>query len=164
MEIRRYLDEVLARYKLEPSLKDVYVEGPQDSSFLRWFFSKIGRNDIHVYQIQTVEIPESFFQNSTLQKESNHDQVVLLSEMLAECFSRIKIPVRCIVDADYDRHLKRCKQNYILLYTDFTSMQMYLFNESIVGKTRNIIVPSFPISAVSLLDQLVDVLKELFLI
>lgn len=164
MEIRRRLDEVLARYVLEPSLKDVYVEGHLDSSFLKWFFGKIGKSNVHIYEIQTVDIPESSFQNSVFRKDSNHDMIILLSEILANHFNRVELPVRCIADADYDRHLMRCKQNHILLYTDFTSMQMYLFNESCVLKTISFMVPAFPISAVVLLSQLINVLQELFLI
>ena len=164
MEIRRQLDEVLARYKLEPSLKDVYVEGHLDASFMKWFFEKIRKNNVHIYEIQTIDIPVSLFKNSRFKKDSNHDMIILLSEILDNHFHQAQIHVRCIADADYDRHLKRCICNRVLLYTEFTSMEMYLFNERCIGKTLNFMIAGFPLSAGDLLDQLADVLQELFLI
>lgn len=164
MEIRRRFDEILARYKLEPSLKDVYVEGMHDLCFLRWFLDKEGKTDVQVYQIQTVEIPEAMFKHSGRRQNSNRDQVILLSEALANHVGDLNLRARCVADADYDRYLNRCGCNPFLLYTDFTSMEMYLFSESCIRKTINFTAPSFPLQAKALLGQLSKALQDLFVI
>jgi hypothetical protein len=55
-EIRRTLDELVARYVLEPDLRDIYVEGKTDKLFLEWFLRNRGIEDIAVYEIETVDI------------------------------------------------------------------------------------------------------------
>jgi hypothetical protein len=163
IDIRRRLEEILARYELEPSLKDLYVEGSNDCSLVRWFLQKKGKRDIHVYQIDTVELPSNLFQKSKLNEGSNHNKIILLSEILSGRFSSRKLKVRCIADADYDRYLKICRQNYLLDYTDYTCMEMYLFNNVCIGKFLNFVLSNFPISAQKLVLQLSTILQRIFL-
>ena len=48
---RRTIAELVARYELEPTLRDVYVEGRFDSAVLTWLFRERGCVDAVVYEI-----------------------------------------------------------------------------------------------------------------
>ena len=51
-EIRRTLDELVARYVLEPDLRDIYVEGKTDKLFLEWFLRiKFYYSEIYLWEI-----------------------------------------------------------------------------------------------------------------
>lgn len=56
-EKRRRLEELIARYELEPSLCDIYVEGLTDKFLIQWFLDKLGIDNYAIYEIDTVEIP-----------------------------------------------------------------------------------------------------------
>jgi len=55
---RRNIDELIARYKLEPELKDLYVEGNFDMKLFRKITRELNLN-VSVYTIDTVECPAS---------------------------------------------------------------------------------------------------------
>jgi hypothetical protein len=56
LPVKQRLVELVAKYKLEPSLRDLYVEGKGEICFLTWFFKKIAREDICIFPIDAVEI------------------------------------------------------------------------------------------------------------
>jgi hypothetical protein len=53
---RRTIEELIARYELEPTLRDIYVEGYTDALFFRWFLQKSNATNAIVYEIDCVEI------------------------------------------------------------------------------------------------------------
>lgn len=162
-EIKRRLDEIKALYSLEPSLRDLYVEGPTEVNIFRWFFEKNDRKDVHIYPIDVIEVPDSLLESANLTAHSNRNRVMLLAEELSKEFNKGKINVRCIADADYDRHLSRCRTNYILEYTDYTSTEMYFFNEKFISKFLNLVLHGFPLSPTTLLIDMSRVLQRIFL-
>lgn len=163
-EITRKLEEIKALYYLEPSLKDLYVEGTTDLNVLRWFFDKKRRKDVQVYPVDVIEIKDNIFQRANLSKHSNRNKVIVLAEELSKHFDKRKINVKCIVDADYDRYLGRCRDNYILEYTDYTSVEMYFFNDKFVSKFVDLVLHGFPVSPVRLMSYMKNVLQRIFLI
>lgn len=124
VQFRRKLDELKAMYSLEPSLRDFYVEGDNELYILRWFFDEKKIRNVQVYPVDLIELPDDAFERSSLSKHSNRNNVIVLAEELSTCFKDNTIKVKCIADADYDRHLGRCRSNYILEYTDYTSTEM----------------------------------------
>lgn len=164
IDIKQPLNEIRVQYQLEPSLKDVYVEGATDVSILRWFFDRKDKKDVHVYPIDIVEIPEEAYERSSLRAGSNRNKVIVLAEELSRDFDRKKIKVKCIADADYDRYLNRCRSNYILEYTDYTSIEMYFFNKPWLSKFVNIVLNGFTLSPAQLVRDLKNVLQRIFLI
>lgn len=163
-ETKRRLEEMKVLYYLEPSLKDLYVEGTTDLSILRWFFEKIRKKDVHIYSIDLVEVPDNVFEQANLSKHSNRNKVIVLAEELSKHFDQRRISAKCIADVDYDRHLGRCRNNYILEYTDYTSFEMYFFNNKYVGKFVDIVLHGFPVSSAILMRDMKNVLQRIFLI
>jgi len=162
--VKRELDEVLALYKLEPSLKDIYVEGVNDARILRWFLSKNGQHDITVYDIQLVDIPKNLFEGAGLNPDCTRNHVILLSEKLSHGLAGGRRGIRCIADVDFDRHLGACRKNDVLQYTDYTCMEMYLFNEKTLERFVNFVLGDFPESVPALVKNLKHVLERLFLL
>lgn len=161
---RRSLDEILVRYESHPTLKDLYVEGRQDHAIIKWFLDRNNRTDICVYDIDAVEIPKQCLRSLKLNEHSNRDKLIALSEVLSTKYNKRKIKVRCMADADFDRHLHTCRSNYILEYTDYTSMEIYFFKKSFIEKFLDLVLSGFPISPCVLLAEMSKTLPRIFLI
>jgi hypothetical protein len=161
---KRTIEELLARYELEPSLRDVYVEGDSDWRLIRWFLDRKGRTDIQVYKIGSVELSDELFRESGLNPKSNRDAVVLLATRLSECFGSQHLRVRCVADADFDRHVNQCRENGFLLYTDYTSMEMYLFKESCIAKFIEFVAGGFRVPMGTFMKNMSSVLRELYIV
>ena len=57
--VRRTIPELTAKYRLNPLIRDVFVEGRFDRMILRWFFDAVKLKDVTVVQIQLVEVPDA---------------------------------------------------------------------------------------------------------
>jgi hypothetical protein len=162
--MKRELDEIKATYLLEPTLRDVYVEGANEVYILRWFFDEKKIGDVHVYPVDLVEVPDGAFERLDLSKGSNHNKVIVLAEELHRWFKEAEIKVKCIADAEYDRHLGKCRRNYILEYTDYTSTEMYFFNKRFLKKFVSLVLHGFPASPSVIMGNWKRVLQRIFLI
>jgi hypothetical protein len=155
------LEVLKAKYKLEPSLKDVYVEGT-DTGFYKWFFDAKGIKDVKVYPIDIVEIHKDIIRKYGLRWCSSQSKVIALSKELSQFFGD-DIKVKCVVDADFDRYLGKIESNSILEYTDYTSLEMYFFNEKVLKKIE-IAVNGLPMESQVILNNIANVLERVFLI
>jgi len=161
--MRRPLVVIKARYELMPSLKEVYVEGKVIELY-RWFFQAKNMHHVKVYSIDTVEIDEKIINSYGLNEESNQHKLIALSEELQNDYKEDSLKVRCIVDADYDRHLKTTRNNNFLEYTDYTSVEMYFFNEPALDKFIGIVLKGLPVKCSLLIRNMAKVLERVYLI
>ncbi len=159
---KRTIDELLARYELAPDLHDVYVEGEFDKRILEWFLSRIEANDVKVYEIDTVDIPEDMFVQER-GATGNRGRIIALCNELENKFEN-NLNVIGIIDLDFDRVLNRgINVNYVLL-TDYSSMEIYLFKINViqkffimvVGRNRNITNRFF--------QEAIPILQNLYLV
>jgi hypothetical protein len=125
-EYRRTLPELKARYKLEPSLRDVYVEGPSDKAILEWYCAASGYNGVSVYVINSVNMPSSFVQALGM-IPNNRSRVISLSMFLLD-LSPLPSYAFCIADRDMEAASGLRVVNSRLEYTDFTCMEMYVYS------------------------------------
>lgn len=136
-DYQRKYSEVLAMAKLEPELKNIYVEGMSDVFFLGNFFDYAKVKDIAIYGIETIDLSE-LYDNIGQDKEkvihSNKEKVILLSRSLENDVNDIHLHTLCIVDLDWDEVLNKIRCGRYLTYTDYNSMDMYLFDARIVEK------------------------------
>jgi hypothetical protein len=157
------IDELFARYELEPSLTDVYVEGKDDEVY-KWFFQAKGLRDVKVYPIDTVAIDDKVLAKYGLNKESDQQKVIALAEELRSEFEGDELRVRCVVDADYDRHLGRIRNNDFLEYTDYTSLEMYFFSKPALDKFIGIVLKGLPVTSSFVIKNMAQVLQRVFII
>jgi len=102
-EKRRKLDELVARYVLEPSLHDVYVEGLTDKCIIQWFLeeSNLDTENVAVYEIDTIDIPTDRLFELGL-NDNNRSRVIFLAFELQSRFEGSLPTVICIADKDFD--------------------------------------------------------------
>lgn len=160
-EITRSLEEIIARYELNPSFCDVYVEGSTDRGILLSFFEDCGYVETVVYDINTVLVPPSVVRELGLEN-NNRGRVIALARILYKRFGAA-LAVSGVIDADLDYVLGTVEECPLILLTDYTSMEMYFFNRKAMTKFARSVCPSAGIIANDLLAGITPALKKLFL-
>ena len=121
-DIRRTLDELVSRYKLEPSLCDIYVEGKTDKLFLEWFLNDRGIKDFAVYDIDTIDLPTEILLNDFQLKDNKRSRVIALALYLQKQMSVVHSHVICIADKDFDWLLDIQYECDCLFFTDYSCL------------------------------------------
>lgn len=161
MELRKKVNEIIALYKLESELCDLYVEGQIDKQVLENYL-KSKNNPKKVIPIELIdfaELPEN--KKFGLDIKSNRNKVIILSQLIQESIPKSKI--KCIVDKDFADFIETM-QNEKLLMTDFSCLEAYLFCEEVIQKFLEIGLANFPNNGKEILSELEKVLKPLFCI
>jgi hypothetical protein len=153
----RTVAELLARYDLEPDLRDVYVEGPSDRVLCEMALEHAGRGDIKVYEIDTVEVLGSG-------SGGNKGRLVMLARELEASSKRDLIgSVACVVDQDLDGVLKRRITARLLIYSCGSSLDIVLVQVRVLDKLLRVVLLGFPIQSKAFLKELLPVINEHFL-
>ena len=160
---RRTIEELTALYELEANRTDIYVEGSTDAYFFQWFLGHTSNGNVVVYDISTVEIPVDMIRQYNLD-DNNRDRVIVLAFMLGTRLGEESLQVTCIADRDFDLVLNQQRNCGLLLFTDYTCIEMYLFDEKCMDKFLNIYIRGFTYSPAYVLEQFSSTLQELFLI
>ena len=165
-EKRRKLDELVARYELEPSLHDVYVEGLTDKCIIQWFLeeSNLDTENVAVYEIDTIDIPTDWLLALGL-NDNNRSRVIFLACQLQSLFEGSLPSVICIADKDFDNLIATSHiESELLLFTDYTSIEMYLFDSNIIEKFLRLALGKDDLEAVNILTNISRILEEMFLL
>lgn len=157
-DYRRTLQEVSARYILEPQLKDIYVEGRYDQNFVTWVLACSELEEVVVYEINSVEITTAEF--TAIGCSGNKSRVIALSNHLADDAGISDTQVACIVDKDFDTALNNLTQNRFLLYTDFSCMDMYCSSDITLRKYLERSMAVNPVDTTSILRVMENALIE----
>jgi hypothetical protein len=124
---RRSLNEVIARYKLEPGLDDIYVEGLFDKKIIDRAFREAA---VHrpVYEIDSVDISDEILQKFEMSRGNKQEVIALCRELdLTKDYS-----VTFFVDKDKDEHLGKIIDHPRLFYTIYSDLENSFFKEEIV--------------------------------
>ena len=133
------LDELYAKYELHPHLMDLYVEGEFDRDFINCFLQHRGlAATVSVITIDEIEIPKETLLENSLPLGSNKNSLIALALLLQRRLSKLSTNVSCIVDTDQDRVLNKVMSVRHLLYTDYSSMEMYCLNDITLKKFINL--------------------------
>lgn len=159
METKKHCKEIIALYKLETSIKDLYVEGPVDKSFYKnYIFSKNSERKVHL--IDEIDFSELSVEHyNGLDINSNRNKLIALSNLLEK--EQIGTNVKCLIDKDFDDFIP-VNKNQHLLVTDFSCLEAYLFSEEVLNKFFSIGLNNFPVSPACAIDQMSPVLSHLF--
>ncbi len=151
--------EILALYKLEKDIKDLYVEGNTDRVFFEYYLKnkKCNKKIITAEVIDFSELPKEY--SNGLDLNSNRNKLLVLSKLFNDNLPSTN--ARCIVDKDFDDYIKIIDNNK-LLKTDFSCLEAYLYCEEVIDKFINIGIGNFPFKASFIINQLACVLKPLF--
>lgn len=132
---KRTVEEIISICKLEPSTKNIYVEGISDKLVIDNFLKKQKINDISVFDIDCIDFSEVFAKISpsdlNVLKDSNKEKVAFLALKVE------KEAENChflgIIDRDLDFVNDHIKSGKYISYTDYNSMEMYLFSRDYIA-------------------------------
>ncbi len=156
---KRTLEELVQIHKLEPTTADLVVEGPSDQDLLEWFCHR-QELDVVVYTIDSFEVGAAAVLELGLE-DNNRGRVVSLAKAAAELMPS-SAKILCVVDKDFDDLIETPHTYPTLVKTDYSSMEMYAFNESALGKFLTLQVRKLKKVAQKILDDLAPVLRQLF--
>lgn len=127
---RRTIEDIKTRYFVEPTLRDVYVEGVFDKLVLNSWCEKNNEKLIVSYEIDSVDIPFEILEKYGL-TDGNKQRVIALAKELEElnCNS-----YKCLVDKDLDHWFDAVEDVPQLIWTEFSSLEMYFFSEQLVKR------------------------------
>ena len=163
MEEKRILEEICSIYSLEPQLKDIFVEGRSDKYFVEWYLQDSNVDDVSVYSIDLIDIPDEILAEHNLTKGSKRSYVLALSCTLAARFPS-ELNVLCLADRDFEDYRTTVKINRYLLFTDCNSLDLYPFSLNTMHKFTMVALGGFPVSAETLMDMLDNILRRLYLL
>ena len=163
MDINKKLDELIVLYRLEPSLKDIYVEGINDENLIEWVLSAHNIKDIRVYSIDGVEVNDDILKRHGLNKGSKRSKVLALSAELAQSIP-VACKIVCIADRDQEDYLPSDLGNCFLEFTDYNSIELYLLKSSTIRKFISLVLGGFPISEDRLVAQAIPILEDLYVL
>lgn len=156
------IEELKTKYEFEPTLRDIFVEGDSDVCLINLFLSGTQDIETKVFPIECVEIPKEYLIENKLEN-NNRGRVIALSQLLKESEHCNENNILTIVDRDLDTIRKKDFESSILKYTDFTCMEMYAFNKEALDKFVKLTYSSFPINSLEVLNNVGDILQEVFL-
>jgi hypothetical protein len=160
---QKQIQELISRYRLEPEIRDVFVEGRSDAVVIERFLRVHNFRDVAVYQISTVEIPARALLESG-QPDGMRGRVVFLAFELAKILPVDSKAVTCIADRDYDTVLNREYKTPFLLFMDYSCMEMYAFHTDVLDNVVASIAPALGKNSETILAQLEPILRRLYLI
>lgn len=123
---RRSIDELKARYELEPTLDDVFVEGDFDKEVLSAAFLDSGLPKRAIYDIDTVEVPMALLSSYGL-TDGNKQRVIALSRELSKLEGHLV--QLCLVDKDLDHWFGELEKNKTIKWTTHASLDLHFFSE-----------------------------------
>ena len=160
---RRTIDELITRYTLEPSLKDIFVEGPLDKAIYSWYLANGGCHGVVVFEIGSIEVDEGTVAAHGFES-GNRSRVIALALELDSRFPNTLAHVRCVADSDFDFILKSRRNARHLLYTDYTSVELYAYSQELLEKVLAFGFGLPQTDCSSLFGCLAPILQELFVL
>lgn len=160
---RKTISELLARYRFEPSIRDLFVEGRSDAAVVKRFLRNLNLEHVVVYEVSTVEIsPETVLASG--QPDGVRGRIMCLALEFGKRLSQESKGATCVADRDYDLVLGRDYSSSFLLFLDYSCVEMYGFNEVVLDRLLNAIASGAGMSGQNVLRELETLLRRLFLI
>jgi hypothetical protein len=160
---KRTIEELAVLYDLEPGLKEVFVEGPVDRAFVEAVLRSAGLERVQVNEIEIIDIPEEALRGVATCSGNRQCVVALGLELEKACPVDLTRRVCCVADADDEAGRQPVVHGALLLYTDFTSIELYAFSPHVLQRYLDQVVLGFPLTAEATLQAAEPVLREMAL-
>lgn len=158
---RRTVEELRARYELEPEIYDIYVEGTFDRDLFKHCLLPHAGATLVIYSIDAVDLPAALLYGAGL-TEGAKQRVIYLARCLAsssDCVAK----VRCFVDRDLDHWFGELEANKFLFWTRYCSIEAYFLTQptlsSLLGNVLGCKIGDFG----AYFAALQEVVRELYL-
>jgi hypothetical protein len=157
---RRKISELITLYTLEPELCDIYVEGISDKILINRYLQH-HQCDTNIIEIDDIDFSELYGDHPHL-KSNCKNKIIAMARSLNENFLNALSGVMCIADRDFDDLFGLIEKHNYLYYTDFSSAEVYFFNEESVNIFFRDILHDFPVNAEEVIRNLQVPLNALF--
>lgn len=154
------VNELIAKYRLEPTMRDIFVEGVDDRCCIEHVFYRHKKKHFRVIPIENVNLPSKLLA-STGVSNNNRGRVMNLSLIFQDKLINSN-SASCIIDRDFDALLKINLESDYLYYTDFSCMEMYAFNTEVLEVMFLNLGISEDVN--NLMCNLSEILQELYVI
>lgn len=164
MSYNSTIKEVITLYELEPDIRDIYVEGITDKLVLDRFIEKYNFDDINVKLISDIDFSEINDKYCFEIRRNNKNKLIALSKEILESEKVEEINnLTIIIDKDFDVIFNSLEINKYIKYTDYNSIELYLFN---VNSINNFFkhCRGFPTTGEDTLKSLTNILKDCFIL
>lgn len=159
---RRSLSELITLYQLEPSLRDVFVEGMFDRRLFSWVLRGRDRRRTHIYIIDEVDVPDAVLVAYGL-RSGARSKVIALAKELDSALPRGSCQVTCVVDSNCEGALGISHECGRLLQTDYADLDGYLLTEGTIGRFLTMVF-GLDLDPQGLLRTYFEILREPFLL
>ncbi len=126
---QRTINELVVRYELEPTLRDVFVEGAEDKYILEGILAEHDMEAFSVFEISSINVP-----SEPGQETNSRTRLIALADELACRLRGRHLHVACVIDSDFDHLTNQQSSNTLLLRTDYANMEMYFFSWAVFEK------------------------------
>lgn len=157
---RYLLDEVLVLYQLEPSLRDLYVEGRRDAGFYAWYFRE------HDISAQVYAVDDRVELSSELVHAIGEDvnargRAIALAIACERALGTDQRGVTVVIDADLLHIVGPVPlESSCLLWTDDAALENYALRPRPMGKFLKVCLHS-SVKAASVLAAVRPALEEI---
>ena len=160
---QRTIEELVARYKYEPELRDLYVEGAISKSTFNWFLHKCNCKSVTIFEIDSVQIPTVLLDHYKL-KPGNRRELIVLSLELQRLLENDVQYLLCVADSDFDCLWGHQYNSRYLVYSEYTCVDLCFCSEEAIEKLF-MLGMRYPLHSTKiLLKDIAQVLQEVFLI
>lgn len=129
--MRRTIPELLVRYKLEPSLRDVYVEGEFDRDILTSALSGSDSWSFAIYPIDCVDITQADLEECGL-TEGNKQRLIALASKISRVGEHANY--LCLIDRDLDHWFTKHPTVPRLKWTKYCSIESHFITHHALEK------------------------------
>jgi hypothetical protein len=158
MEERRKISELATLYELEPTVRDIYVEGPTDRAFVAAVARRLGLK-VQIREVDLVEISAAQLLELDLGVGCRQRVIALAILLERAAKTDLSSQVACIADADDEAGHSPKFTGSLLLYTDASSMTTYAFDSKYIQWYLDVVVLGFPLTGEQVVSALMPVLR-----
>lgn len=162
-DLKRTIEDITLLYELEPETKDVYVEGITDKLILDRFLRKNNLEDIKVFQVHEIDFSLLSKSNPDI-KSNNKKKLLALNMYLEKQFLDPLKGISIVIDQDIDGISNRLSIGTYLNYTDYHSLEIYLYNANTIDIFYKNHLHGFPVDGQQTIKVLEPILIEKFLV
>ncbi len=159
---RRTVAELKTLYRLEPTLIDIWVEGPSDQWVITWYLDRAALVQPKVKTIQEIEIGSDVLKKYGLTTGNRNRLIALTYELDSELERKTSASYLSIVDKDFDEFREKSIKSKSIVYTDFCSMEAYFFDPLVLRKFFQLCLGRADVDITRIMSDISVVTEKLF--
>jgi hypothetical protein len=147
-------------YELEPSVRDIFVEGPSDRAFVTGVMQRLTFSDMKVKEVDLIDVTDGHLASLGLESGSRQRVIALALTLEQTSDVDLRAQVICIADADDEAGTRPAFAGDLLIYTDVTSLPVYAFGAEYIQWYLDVGVLGFPLSGEDVVESLLPILRD----